>query len=137
MREGRASRTAQHNALFRALEAALPPIGGSSTTRSPATSSRARWPPWPGRRGCPHRDILANPERFAGSDRLNASLARVGEQLRFGIEPSELGGFLAERGLVLESDVGAADYQEQYFAAAAREMHGHEFYRVAQAWVAA
>ncbi len=38
---------------------------------------------------------------------------------------------------MLESDVGAADYQEQYFVAAAREMRGHEFYRVAQAWVAA
>ena len=68
-------------------------------------------------------------------ERLFASLAKVGEKLTFGIEPSELPEFLAKRGLFLESDVGAAEYRERYFKDAARTMRGHEFYRVALARV--
>ena len=82
-----------------------------------------------------HRDVLTRPEAFAGTERLFASLEKVGEQLRFGIDPEELPGFLAARGFALESDVGASDYRRRYFGAAARRMRGHEFYRVAQARV--
>lgn len=82
-----------------------------------------------------HRDVLTKPGAFIGTERLFASLAKVGEQLTFGIEPSELPEFLAKRGLSLESDVGAAEYRERYFKDAARKMRGHEFYRVALARV--
>lgn len=46
-----------------------------------------------------------------------------------------LPGFLAERGLSLESDLGAAEYRKRCFGDAARKMRGHEFYRVALASV--
>ena len=82
-----------------------------------------------------HRDVLTRPGAFIGTERLFASLAKVGEKLTFGIEPSELPEFLAKRGLSLESDVGAAEYRERYFKDAARKMRGHEFYRVALARV--
>ncbi|HSJ96036.1 MAG TPA: SAM-dependent methyltransferase [Myxococcota bacterium] len=84
-----------------------------------------------------HRDVLTRPGVYAGTDRLFASLARFGEQLTFALDPSELAGFLAERGLSLESDLGAAEYRERYYGAAARRMRGHEFYRVALARVGA
>jgi methyltransferase (TIGR00027 family) len=82
-----------------------------------------------------HRDVLTRPSVFLGTEQLFASLAKVGEQLTFGIEPCQLSEFLATRGLSLESDVGAAEYRERYFKDAARKMRGHEFYRVALARV--
>jgi methyltransferase (TIGR00027 family) len=83
-----------------------------------------------------HRDVLTRPSAFVGTERLFASLDKVGEKLTFGIEPSQLGAFLAKRGLSLESDMGAMEYRELYFGEAARRMRGHEFYRVARARVA-
>jgi O-methyltransferase involved in polyketide biosynthesis len=81
------------------------------------------------------RDVLMRPSAFIGTKNIFASLERVGEKLTFGIEPSRLPEFLAERGLFLESDLGAAEYRERYFGDAARTMRGHEFYRVALARV--
>jgi methyltransferase (TIGR00027 family) len=83
-----------------------------------------------------HRDVLTRPGAFVGTDRLFSSLAKAGEQLSFGIEPERLPQFLAERGLSLESDVGAADYRTRYYGVRAQRMRGHEFYRVALARVA-
>jgi methyltransferase (TIGR00027 family) len=83
-----------------------------------------------------HSDLFVRPQDFAGSQRLFASLEKVGERFRFGIHPKELPEFLARRGLLLLRDTGAAEYRERYFAEAAREMRGHEFYRVALARVA-
>jgi methyltransferase (TIGR00027 family) len=80
-----------------------------------------------------HRDILTRPSAFVGTQQLFASLEKAGERFTFGIEPGELRAFLAERGLVLESDVGAAEYRQRYYGDAARRMRGHEFYRVALA----
>jgi methyltransferase (TIGR00027 family) len=82
-----------------------------------------------------HRDVLTRPEVFLGTQNLFASLARMGEQLTFGLDPDELPRFLAQRGLSLESDIGAAEYRQRYFHDAARTMRGHEFYRVALARV--
>jgi methyltransferase (TIGR00027 family) len=82
-----------------------------------------------------HRDILVRPETFVGSRNLFASLERMGESFTFGLEPSELAGYLAARGLALESDTGCADYRARYYGSAAQRMHGHEFYRVALARV--
>jgi methyltransferase (TIGR00027 family) len=80
-----------------------------------------------------HRDVLTRPGRFVGTKRLFASLERLGERLTWGIEPERLPGFLAERHLSLEGDIGAAEYRERYFENAARGMRGHEFYRIALA----
>lgn len=84
-----------------------------------------------------HRDVLTRPERFVGTARLFASLERAGERLTWGIDPGELPGYLGERGLVLESDVGASAYRARYYGRAARAMRGHEFYRIAVARVPA
>lgn len=82
-----------------------------------------------------HRDVLTRPQTFIGTEQLFASLEKAGEKLTWGIEPENLPAFLAERGLSMETDVGAAQYRERYFGAAARRMRGHEFYRVALARV--
>jgi methyltransferase (TIGR00027 family) len=82
-----------------------------------------------------HRDILTRPSAFVGTKNLFASLEKAGEMFTFGMEPSHVPQYLAERGLSLERDVGAAEYRERYFGAEARNMRGHEFYRVALASV--
>jgi methyltransferase (TIGR00027 family) len=82
-----------------------------------------------------HQDVLTKPEAFHGTARLFASLERFGETWTFGLDPSRLPAFLAARGLVLECDLGAADYRQRYFGSAARDMRGYEFYRIAMARV--
>ena len=82
-----------------------------------------------------HRQVLTNPGAFIGTEKIFASLEKFGEKWTFGAEPSQLPGFLAERGLSLERDVGASEYREIYFNEAARKMRGYEFYRIAVARV--
>src|SRR5262249_29111276 len=74
---------------------------------------------------CVHRDVLTRPGTFVATERLFSSLERAGERFTFGMDPGELPGFLAQRGLQLESDVGAAEYRERYFHDAALVMRGH------------
>lgn len=82
-----------------------------------------------------HRDILDRPDAFIGTRNLFASLDKAGERFTFGLEPSHVPGYLAERGLLLERDLGASEYRARYFGDAARRMRGHEFYHVAWARV--
>jgi methyltransferase (TIGR00027 family) len=82
-----------------------------------------------------HRDVLTQPQTFAGTDQLFASLAKFGERFTFGIDPDQLAEFLAVRGFSVESDIGAAEIRQRYYHDAARQMRGHEFYRVALARV--
>jgi methyltransferase (TIGR00027 family) len=84
-----------------------------------------------------HRDVLDHPDRFAGAERLFATLDDVGERFTFGLDPADTPAFLAERHLTLESDVGAAEFRERCYGEAARAIRGHEFYRVAAARIAA
>ena len=60
---------------------------------------------------------------------------RVGSPLIFGLNPDELGQYLADRGLRLIDDVGAADYQDLYLKPIGREMSVFEGERVAFAVV--
>ncbi len=80
-------------------------------------------------------DVLTAPEKYVGADRLHATLAKVDEQLTFGMDPDHMGAYLAQRGLERQWDVGAAQYRRRYFGELARTMVGHEFYRVALARV--
>ena len=82
-----------------------------------------------------HSDVLVRPESFVGADRLHASLEKVGEQLTFGMDPILMDGFLRQRGLEREWDLGASQYRTRYFGEKAQSMVGHEFYRVALARV--
>jgi methyltransferase (TIGR00027 family) len=84
-----------------------------------------------------HRDVITDPGRYAGTDRLRATLDGVGERFTFGIDPAQLRGYLWAMGLTLSSDVGAAELRAQYLGPEADGIHGHEFYRVAVARVGA
>jgi methyltransferase (TIGR00027 family) len=79
------------------------------------------------------RRVLDTPQAFKGTENLFTTLAAAGERWAFGLEPSALSGFLAQRGLVLEEDVGASDYRACYFGQAATRMSGYDFYRIAVA----
>jgi methyltransferase (TIGR00027 family) len=68
---------------------------------------------------------------FAGTARLRALLRRSGEPWTFGLDPPTLPTYLAQRGLTLREDVGAAEYRTRYWGAASARMVGYEFYRVA------
>jgi methyltransferase (TIGR00027 family) len=84
-----------------------------------------------------HRAVLDDPGVFFGTDKLLATLQAAGELWTFGIDPAAVGDFLAQRGLTLERDLGAADYRRLYYGDAAQRMRGYEFYRLAVARVAA
>jgi methyltransferase (TIGR00027 family) len=82
------------------------------------------------------RQVLVDPSRYTGAERLLQTLRRAGEEMTFGMDPDDLAAYLEERGLYLEDDVGAASYRRRYFGDAANAMRGHEFYRVAHARMA-
>jgi hypothetical protein len=82
-----------------------------------------------------HSDVLDNPDAFVGARRLRVTLDKVGEQLTFGMDSHDMKAYLADRGLELDWDYGAADYRTRYFGKRAAAMVGHEFYRVALARV--
>ena len=85
-----------------------------------------------------HRDVLTKPRAFIGTEQLFASLEKFGEKWTFGIEPSELRQYLADRGLV------ARDRSRRLRVSGAlltgrppAAMRGYEFYRIALARVGA
>jgi methyltransferase (TIGR00027 family) len=82
-----------------------------------------------------HSRVLDEPQAFDGTDRLFATLSAADERWTFGLDPSSLRSFLAQRGLLLEADVGASDYRARYFGRTADRMRGYEFYRIAVARV--
>jgi methyltransferase (TIGR00027 family) len=82
-----------------------------------------------------HDSVIDSPETFEGTRELFATLRAAGERWTFGIEPSCLSDFLAQRDLMLHEDVGASDYRARYFGSLASRMRGYEFYRIAVAVV--
>ncbi len=84
-----------------------------------------------------NEDVLLDPGRYLGAERVFSSLRRADEPMTFGLEPDTLADYLADRGFQLISDVGAAAYRAQCYGTASNDMHGHEFYRVAHACLAA
>jgi len=80
-------------------------------------------------------DVLADPSRYVGADRVFSTLRRADEKMTFGFAPDVLADHLGERGLELLDDVGAASIRAKVYGRAAQAMRGHEFYRVAHACV--
>ena len=78
-----------------------------------------------------HAGVIRNPRDFHGTENLFATLAAAGESWTFGIDPGEIGQFVAARGLALERDLGAAEYRALVYGAEAAKMRGYEFYRIA------
>jgi methyltransferase (TIGR00027 family) len=60
------------------------------------------------------REAVAGDDSFHGAAQLRSRVARGGEPLRFGIPRGGAAGFLAERGLELESDVGPDELRRRY-----------------------
>jgi methyltransferase (TIGR00027 family) len=84
-----------------------------------------------------NEDVLIDPGRYVGADRVFSTVRRANEPMTFGLAPEALAEYLAERGLQLVSDVSAASFRQQAYGAASATMRGHEFYRVAHAYIAA
>lgn len=82
-----------------------------------------------------HRAVIDAPETFAGTQTLFATLKAAGEEWKFGIDPADLAGFLSDRGLRLEQDIGSAEYRAKYWPKASHVTRGYEFYRIALARV--
>jgi len=81
-----------------------------------------------------HRDVLEHPERFFGAEKMMPRLQSYGEPWTFGLDPDEVEGYLAVRGLRLTRDLAVS----QVWEAAGRPLagtHGYEFYRLASARV--
>ena len=81
-----------------------------------------------------HRDVLDQPERFFGAEKLTSRLRSYGEPWTFGLYPEEIEGYLAARGLRLMKDLSVAEVWER----AGRSTfgtRGYEFYRLASACV--
>lgn len=82
-----------------------------------------------------HRAIVDDPAAFAGTDKLSRSLRAAGEQWTFGLDPEGLNGYLHDRGLELEEDIGSAEYRARYLPRLSRIVRGYDFYRLAIAKV--
>lgn len=83
-----------------------------------------------------HRGAIDGSVEFEAADRLRSTVSGVGEPWTFGLDPAELGAYLAERGLRLLSDEGADDYRRRLLGSAPRLLRGYAFYRLAVAEVA-
>lgn len=83
------------------------------------------------------RSVLDDPTQYHGATRVLATSRRAGEAVTFGMDPNEVADYLSERGLALLTDTGASSYREAYYGDSARQIRGHEFYRVAHAQVPA
>jgi methyltransferase (TIGR00027 family) len=163
MKEGRASRTAEYMALFRALEATrsagrrvfedrfaaafLSPqlrlVVGLSRVPGVGALVRAyidrRWPGARTSAVARTRFIDDAAKEALGSGIEQVIILGAGFDARaYRIAAMARGAvvsFLAQRGLVLSWDVGASDYRALYFGRAAMRMRGYEFYRIAVARV--
>jgi len=78
-----------------------------------------------------HAGVLDGSSRFVGADDVMRSLHRSGEPWTFGLRPEAVAGYVAERGLRLRADQGAADYRRRVMGERARHIRGYEFYHVA------
>jgi methyltransferase (TIGR00027 family) len=82
------------------------------------------------------RRVIESPETFFGTSKLFSTLSSADERWTFGLDPSCVSRFLAERGLELDEDVGASDYRAIHYGFSATRMKGYEFYRIAIARIA-
>jgi methyltransferase (TIGR00027 family) len=82
------------------------------------------------------RRVIESPETFFGTSKLFSTLNAADERWTFGLDPTCLPRFLAERGLVLDEDVGASDYRAIHYGPSSNRMKGYEFYRIAVARIA-
>lgn len=79
------------------------------------------------------KKVLEEPTAFLGAQRLIRDLDKIEERWTFGFRPEELPSYLANFGMLLKEDKGAAEYRQQYLSDRKSILKGYEFYRVARA----
>lgn len=79
-----------------------------------------------------HTDALDGSFPAPGLAPLLMRLQKIGEKWTFGFRPQEVPAYLAQRGLRLIADLGAADYRALYWPRPG-QAEGYEFYRTALA----
>lgn len=72
--------------------------------------------------------VIESDNRFEGAAKLKQVLAKAGERWTFGFNPTELNGYLGERGYCLLDDIGSVELRSRYMKG---NLRGYEFYRVA------
>ena len=77
-----------------------------------------------------HADAIDGSFPAPGLVRLLEHLQKIGEAWTFGFRPQDVPDYLAQKGLRLVTDLGAADYRALFWPLAGRP-EGYEFYRVA------
>jgi len=83
-----------------------------------------------------HRGLLDGSVHFEGTAELIAFVRKAGEPFTFGLDPDELSGYLAARGLSLVEDVGSREYQARYMTGQDPRAKVSAFTRAAVARVA-
>lgn len=81
------------------------------------------------------RGLIDGTKEFAGGRRLLALNRAGGEPYTFGLDPTTLADYLAERSLDLLEDIAGEGYQERYFKPLGRMLSGNEYERAAVARV--
>jgi methyltransferase (TIGR00027 family) len=82
-----------------------------------------------------HRDVLDQPLRFFGAEKVMSRLQSYGEPWTFGLHPEEVPGYFAGRGLSLTKDLSAPEVLQR-FGRYDSHRPGYDFYRLASALVA-
>jgi len=82
-----------------------------------------------------HSGMLDGSVAFDGARRLLSDVAKLDEPWTFGLQPSQVPGYLQERGWILDHDLSAHEYRIACFGEPGRRMTGYEFYHVAIAHV--
>ncbi|MGZ7213594.1 MAG: SAM-dependent methyltransferase [Halobacteriota archaeon] len=80
-----------------------------------------------------HKGVLDGSTTFEDSRYERKRLGRINEPRTLGFDPNSLKPYLAERGMNLLENLGAAEYRERYMGPAARKIQGYHFYRAAYA----
>ena len=75
--------------------------------------------------------VIESDNRFEEAAKLKQVLAKAGESWTFGFNPTELNGYLAQRGYRLLDDIGSIELRSRYLKTNRRVLRGYEFYRVA------
>ena len=76
---------------------------------------------------------LEDGAKLRGAAGTIGAVRRAGEPFRFGLDPAELGAYLAERGLELREEISTAELAERYLHPRGRRPVASEFFRLAVA----
>jgi methyltransferase (TIGR00027 family) len=78
-----------------------------------------------------HKQVLDNPQSFAGTEKFFKKLKQNEEPWTFGFLPAELPDYLMRYELKLLEDNSATEYRQKYMPERKSLLKGYEFYRVA------